>query len=502
MLVSCSQMQAAEEAAFSRGVSAEELMEQAGRGIAAAVRQFFQPAGTLVLSLGKGNNAGDALVAARELKMEGWTVFVRLSGAIDDFKPLPRKHFDQIADEVTVVSDSREIVFPPGRPVVCLDGLLGIGAQGPLRGEMAGMADEMNELRQLVKAKTVAMDIPSGVNGDTGEPCDGAVIADLTVTVAQVKAGLVADAAVNHVGRLAVVRLGELEACHGDEGAILLTPDRLRPVLPIRSTDAHKGSAGRVVLVAGSRGFLGAAVLASLGALRSGAGLVTLVVREDDYALMAPMCPPEVMVKPVRNPLEALDMKADAWVVGPGLGFGNRAEVLEILKDASAPAVVDADALTILGEQGIELLSHASAARLLTPHPGEMARLVANRSEFQISDRRRQVETLAAAFPSHGFLLKGSRTVIAADGRPTWFNSTGHPGMASGGMGDVLSGACGAWLGQGLSVHDAAGVAAWSCGRAAELATRGYAMAEESVLATEVAAFLGRALGDLKRGGY
>lgn len=502
MLVSCAQMQAAEEAAFAQGVSAAELMDQAGRGIARAISQFILPEGALVLYLGKGNNAGDALVAARILSGEGWKVFARLACPVEQMKPLPREHFEALGEAVTVVGDARDVDFEPGLPVVALDGLLGIGASGPLRGTMADMAAEMNEMRRICHSKTVAMDIPSGLNGDTGEPCEGAVITDLTVTVAQVKAGLVADAASRHVGRLAVVPLRELDNCTGDETAALITPRLLRPILPLRSLEAHKGTAGRVVIVAGSRGFLGAAVLACQGALRSGAGLVTLVVRDADYALIAPMCPPEIMVKPVGDLIDVLEMKSDALALGPGIGFDARDAVLKLLLEARVPTVVDADALTILAEKGVEMLEHAAGPRLLTPHPGEMSRLTQGRDKLQKSNRRAQVEALAERFPGHTFLLKGNRTVIATQGQSTWFNSTGHPGMASGGMGDVLTGASVAWLGQGLATHEAAGLAAWSCGRAAELSTSGCVSAEESVIASDVTTHLGMALGELKRGAF
>jgi NAD(P)H-hydrate epimerase len=502
MLVSCFQMQQAEEAAFSRGVTAEALMEQAGIGIAGAVREMFPQAGSLVLYLGMGNNAGDALVAARELRRHGWQLHGRLAGGVDRMKPLPKRHLKSIEDEVRIITHPDEIDLVPGKPTVLLDGMLGIGAKGPLRGGMAELAAEMNALRVSVHAKTVAMDIPSGVNGDTGETYPGAVVADMTVTVAQVKSGLVADEAAGHVGRLAWVRLSELDDCAGDSQAALITPSRLRPMVPRRELAAHKGSAGRLVILAGSRGFLGAAALACTGALRSGAGLVTLLARKEHYELLAPMVPPEIMVKPVRSWAEALEMEADAFAVGPGLGFDHQDEVLRVVREATAPMVVDADALTMMAQDGLGMLASVRGSRLFTPHPGEMARLMDSLPDLQRTDRRQQVEALAGAFPGHSFLLKGNRTVIATEGEPTSFNSTGHPGMASGGMGDTLTGACGAWLAQGLSTHQSACLAAWTCGRAAELAAASGGLAEESVIASDVGNWLGQAIGCLKGGGY
>ncbi|MBL9133177.1 MAG: NAD(P)H-hydrate dehydratase [Verrucomicrobiaceae bacterium] len=482
MIVTTQQMQECEDAAFARGITAAALMEEAGKGIAEVVRQFFPRPGTLVLYLGKGNNAGDALVAARELKRDGWKVLARLSVPADEMKELPRQHF---GDWVSVIEDARKREFP-GAPLVLLDGLLGIGFSGEMRPELAALAREMKDLRETRHAQIVAMDLPSGLG------CKHAVEADITACVAHIKDLLVEDGAERNVGRIALVHVHDLADAKGDSDAAVMSPRLIRPWLPHRPNDAHKGDAGRVCVLAGSRGFLGAAELAGRGALRAGAGLTTLLVKEDIYDLMAARMPPEVMVAQIDDYREVLDMKADALCIGPGLGFEDEDEILEVTRRCRAPVVVDADAITMLARHPNELEKMNGLPRLLTPHPGEMQRLLAHFPGWHGMERRTLVEMFVKNAPKRTLLLKGARTVIATAGEGTLFNSTGHSGMASGGMGDVLAGVCAALAAQRVPLHRAAGLGAWLCGRAAELAGR------EGIVASDVAAHLGAAVRDLK----
>ncbi len=500
MIVTCQQMQQCEEAAFARGVSAAALMEEAGCGIANVVRQFAPRAGSLVLFLGKGNNAGDALVAARELVAEGWKLYARLSCAAADMKALPRHHLAVLGSLVRILEDAATFDFPAG-PIVSLDGLLGIGAQGPMKPELQVLACEMNTLRTQRHALTIAMDIPSGLDGNHGDACEDAVEADVTAVVAQIKAGLLEDGADHYVGRIALVPLPALSQAAGDEQAEVLTPRLLRTWLPRRANDMHKGDAGRVGILAGSPGFLGAAEMACRGAIRAGAGLVTLLVKEDVYPFMVPRLPAEVMVKVIDDYRDVLEMRFDALVIGPGLGFAHDKEVLEVLKRSKTPTVVDADALTMLAQHP-GVLDVTGMPRLMTPHPGEMDRLLQNFPGWHGMSRRMLVESFTENAPGRTLLLKGTRTVIGTRGQPTLFNTTGHPGMASGGMGDVLSGVCATFAAQHLKLHQAAGLGAWLCGRAAEcFVTQGH-MAMESVGASDVTAHLGGALLDLKEGRF
>lgn len=498
MVVTCRQMRDAETAAFKRGITAAQLMDEAGAGIAEIIAQFFPQPGHAILYLGKGNNAGDALVAARHLADLGWAIHARLTGNVSEFKELPVAHWKALGDRVRVL-DSGEAVMKLRGTVLLLDGLVGIGTEGPLRGSLAVAAEEMNRLRLARHATTVALDIPSGLNPQTGEPGDACVRADVTITIAHVKEVLLADAATDHVGRLAVVSLCELVDVRGDESISVITAEELLPMLPRRPFDFHKGDAGRVGIIAGSRGYLGAAVLAATGALRGGAGLVTLFVREEIYPLIVGLTPPEIMVRPVMDFREVLQEKLDALAIGPGLGAAHEAEVLDVIRQAEVPAVIDADALNILAEHRLDSFLQTSAPRLLTPHPGEMARLIAHDPGWQKLNRAGLARAFVEKYSGTTLLLKGARTIVAAHGRPVCCNTTGHPGMASGGMGDVLTGLCGALAAQGVGLPEAACLGAWLSGRAAEIAVRDGTGSQESLSAGDVAAWLGAAFTDLRR---
>jgi ADP-dependent NAD(P)H-hydrate dehydratase / NAD(P)H-hydrate epimerase len=505
MVITCQEMQQLEQAAFARGVSAESLMDQAGAGIAEVVQQFYPVPGHLVIYAGKGNNAGDAFVAARHLRVAGWKLHVRFTSDPDDLKELPAKHWKSLQSHVSQLRQLDEIKTLRGS-LVLLDGLVGLGSRGNLRGELAKAAQEINALRQSHQARVVALDLPSGLDPETGIPGDPCVHADLTITIAYAKTALLQDRATAHVGRLALVPLGELSQQHDirtltSQGQ-LLTAETLRSLLRHRPFDFHKGQAGRVGLIAGSRGYLGAAVLAATGALRAGAGLVTLYAKEEDYPLLASLTPPEVMVRPVADYRDALAERHDALAIGPGLSSKADAEIRSVIIEATCPAVLDAEALNLLARSGLDQLSKAQGLRLLTPHPGEMQRLSKDHPAWLQMNRAELAVDFVKHYPTATLLLKGSRTVIAAKDQPLAYNSTGHPGMASGGMGDVLTGVCAALLASGLSPYDSASLGAWLCGRSAELALTSGGQSEESTVASDVAAHLGKAFRDLARGVY
>jgi ADP-dependent NAD(P)H-hydrate dehydratase / NAD(P)H-hydrate epimerase len=487
MLVTCQQMQEIEQAAFDGGILAADLMEAAGCGIAREIQQLFPEPGTLILYLGSGNNAGDALVAARELQKLGWQLYGRLSTAPELMKALPRRYLDGLPLMQILTEPPRHF---QRRPVVALDGLLGIGTQGALRPAMRAMTAELNALRHDQNGFTVAMDLPSGLNADTGEPFADCVVADMTITLGFAKQGLVADQATNYVGRLALVPLPGLSQLEQGQASSLITSALIRPWLPRRDFDFHKGQAGRVGILAGSPGMLGAAEFACRGALRAGAGLVTLIVKADIERVLAVRLPPEVMVKVVHDYREVLSLRFDALAIGPGLGFQHEAEILAVIREAKPPSVIDADAITMVAKD-LEVLKVGQ--HLLTPHPGEMARLIPGIAQLT---RAEQAVAAATRFTPHTCLFKGARTCITTAGQETLYNTTGHPGMATGGMGDVLTGVCAALMAQGLPIHQAAAIGAWTCGRAAEISAQ--KMAQISVLPTEVLAHLGGAFLELQ----
>jgi NAD(P)H-hydrate epimerase len=255
-----------------------------------------------------------------------------------------------------------------------------------------------------------------------------------------------------------------------------------------------------VGIVAGSQGFIGAAVLCASGALRGGAGLVTVYAPEDIQPIVAAKMPPEVMVHPVKSYEEVLEEKHDVLAVGPGVGKGGAGAILQLVEYADGPMVLDADGLNIVAEHDTGLLAHCAGARLLTPHPGEMARLFPEAKGLsRYETATRFTARFAQARCPITLLLKGSRTIIHEEGKPASYNTTGNPGMGTGGMGDVLTGVCAALIGQHLSPYDAARAGAWICGRAAEIAVQ--TRSEESLAAMDVVECLGGAFRLLRSGG-
>lgn len=491
------EMLALEEAAFQRGSSADALMEEAGAQIAHAVRQWFPQPGSAYIFHGKGHNGGDALVAARHLAAAGWTLCLRPSEPDENrLSRLTREKLAAIPEAA-----SRAGAPPFSRPLIVLDGLLGIGAAGPLREPARRLAREINAMRAEQNAHVFAIDVPSGLDAGTGRADADAVEADFTLAIGFPKCGLLADHAANHVGRLAVLPLAQLpgtpESAAGDPGEVSIASELAR-LLPRRKTESHKTTFGRIGIVAGSVGFTGAALLAAQGALRAGAGLVSLYAPRDIQPTLAAATSPEIMVKPVEDFRELLESKRDVLAVGPGLGTERAEEVLELIARCPEPMVLDADALNILSKGRLALLRNPPAPRLLTPHPGEMARLLGGSGSGGKS-RAETVRAFTEEYPV-ALLLKGARTVIGEKGRPLFFNATGNPGMATGGMGDVLTGVCAALIGQGLSALDAARLGAWLCGRAAELAIFCGADSEESLCAGRVVRGLGAAFKQLRAG--
>ena len=232
--------------------------------------------------------------------------------------------------------------------------------------------------------------------------------------------------------------------------------------------------------------------MTSQSALRAGAGLVEVFVLEEIYEIVASAAPMESMVKPVRSYRDLLKQKTDVWALGPGLGTSRAAEVLELIEKAKQPMVLDADGLNILSEK-MAALRRCKGERLLTPHPGEMKRLFPDHKEPRAGIATKFCNRFAVTL-----LFKGSRTIVAQRDRPLSYNTTGNPGMATGGMGDVLTGVCAGLVGQGLAPYDAARVGAWLCGRAAEMAIFNDGQSEQSLLPRDVLDHLGQAFDEIR----
>jgi len=485
--VTAGEMRAIEEAAFQRGATAESLMDQAGERLGRAIARRFPSPGTATAFLGKGHNAGDALVALRVLKAAGWRVELRAAFPESAWAELTRKKHLELGS-----------VSPPGngqdlrRPWVLLDGLLGIGARGPLRGEIAAATAEMNRLKREAGAWIVAVDLPSGVDADTGEIHPGAVEADLTFMIGAPKRGLLLAQAIAAAGALAVVPVDGL-ASEKTSDLELISPATFPIARNRRPFDFHKGQAGRVGLLAGSAAYTGAALLATRGALRGGAGLVTLHVPADAQAAVAVKAPAEAIVRSFTRPQELLETSYDARVIGPGLGSMSAAfaeDLRALLRRSEQPCVVDADALNLLAMTGG--IGKLPAHHVLTPHPGEFRRLAPDLAKLP----REEAARLFARRHACVLLLKGARTIVTQGGDTLWCNATGTPGMASGGQGDVLSGVIGALLAGGKSPLEAAALGAWLCGRASERAIFPGGQSEESLLAGDTIDHLGGAFRD------
>ena len=491
MLLTSSEMRAIEQRAFASGITAEQLMEEAGRKIAEAVRQFFPDPGHCLVFFGKGHNGGDALVAARHLAGSGWRIELRPAFPPEQWSPLTREQHARIG-----TPERRTGVDPLRAPpsLVVLDGLLGIGAGGVLRLPLTAQCEEINRLRAEENAHVFAIDLPTGLDADTGDADPAAVVADCTVTIGFPKTGLVTDRALNHTGRLAVVPLTKLFAERKEMAALVATAGTLAPLVRRRAFDTHKGDCGRIGIVAGSPGFTGAAVLCANAAVRGGAGLVSLYVPPKMQPIVAAQVMPEVMVHAIDSPLEVLEGRRDILAIGPGLGQEHREEVLQLIAEAALPMILDADALNIAACD-LSCLTRCAGARLLTPHPGEMARLDPDSST---RSRRETAEAFIGRYP-HTLLLKGARSLVAERGHPFSYNSTGHAGLATGGMGDVLTGLLAALAGQGLSLYDAARTGSWLIGRAAELAVYGGSESAESLFPTAVLDHLGAAFHEMRR---
>jgi hydroxyethylthiazole kinase-like uncharacterized protein yjeF len=496
-ILNSAQMRDAENAAFARGVEVEALMDQAGAGVARAVGKFFPQPGKCIVFAGKGHNGGDALVAAECLQRVGWNIDNRLAFPETECSELTRKKLRALhaaeSGQGLGAATIRALRPFPYSPTIILDGLLGTGAKSFLREPIRTAAKEINRLRREQNAFVFAVDLPTGLEADSGEiDPEDCVVADFTVTIGFAKHGLIVDEVLDFVGRLEVVPLVDI-ALEGDpRNELAATAHSLNALLPRRKFSAYKNQFGRIGVVAGSRGFVGATLMTTPGALRAGAGLVEVFVPEEIYQIVASAAPVESMVKPVRSYKNLLEEKIDIWAVGPGLGKSRASEILNLIECAEQPMVVDADGLNILAEK-IDILERCRGPRLLTPHPGEMARLF----DATKLSRASAARNFCDRFPVT-LLLKGSRTIVCEKNRPLSYNTTGNPGMATGGMGDVLTGVCAGLLGRKLSLYDAARVGAWVCGRAAEISIFGAGASEESLLATDALNHLGDAFNELR----
>jgi NAD(P)H-hydrate epimerase len=499
-VLSAKEMMAREEEAFRSGITAANLMEAAGEAMALRITALYPHARKFLVLVGKGNNGGDGLVVARHLASVGRFVQVVLTTPEDQLGELPRTQVDHLRrpfPNLEILTWHKDTDFP-GSDGVVIDALLGIQARGTLHGVIAEVVAKLNTARAERFFRTVALDLPSGLAAYEEENPpknrDIAVVADVALAVGFAKEVLCREILSGWVGRLEVVPWrGEKSATTPHQ---VLLGHELAGLLPRRNAFSHKNDFGRLAIIAGSTGFTGAPVLCAQAALAMGAGLISVVTRHEVETIVAAAAPPETMVfswlKDGPTP-EAVQM-ASAIVLGPGSGVnGQTAAMLRAVLARGCPVLIDADGLNILA-QNLDLLREATGPVLLTPHPGEMSRLI--KRKFTLDER----EAVARAFADQyrvTLVLKGTRTLIAAPGQPTFINTTGNPGLSAGGSGDTLSGIVGALLAQGLVPLDAARLGVWLHGHAADLVLAGRGC-EEGLTPTMLSAHLGAALVSLR----
>lgn len=465
------------------GTPGWKLMERAGTGAAAILLRRFPEVrrGGVVVLAGKGNNGGDGFVIARALQREKVAVEVILLAECDEVRGdalralqayrRARGRIDEAGDGASIEDLPRQLA---SRALV-VDALFGTGLSAPLRGRFAAAVAAMNGCGRPV----FAVDLPSGLDADRGVALGAAVRAAATATFGFLKIALTTYPGLAHAGEVEVVDIGiPPQALTAVRPQIeLLERGDVRALVPVRDPQAHKGTSGHVLLVAGSRGHTGAARLAARAALRSGAGLVTLAGPASlnpifccggDEWMTAPLGDRDGRVRFSAAEIRRLIAGKRAVVAGPGIGtHADAARLIAFLvRQSDAPMVLDADALTCIAAD-LEILRRSRAPLVLTPHPGEMARMIGGDAAAVQSDRIGTARRFAKSFGCV-LLLKGARSLIAAPDGRVWINPTGNPGMASGGMGDALAGMIGAFLAQGLDPTAAARLGAYVHGDAAD----------------------------------
>jgi len=494
------------------GVPYATLMETAGARVVEAIVEHYGPVGDRACAVfcGKGNNGGDGAVVARLLWLRGARVAVHLCGAIGEAKGETRANFEAVWG--LAASDPRlSLVEGAGdaEAELVVDALLGTGLARPAEGLYAEAIAAIDRARAR-GAKVISVDIPSGLSSDSDRPIGPHVTADLTVAFTGPKIGNVLPPACYANGRLIVAPIGTPERLLDEAGSRLHLVEEAQVAawlrLSRRAPDAHKGAVGDVLVIAGSRGKTGAAALASEAALRSGAGLVTVATARSAQPLLVTQAPPEVMTEPLEETDEgavaegaaarALELAARRTVLalGPGLSSsdaGTRRFVAQTVGGRTAPLLIDADGLNALSPWGEDLQGSDELPLVITPHPGEMARLTGRRTDEVLADRvgvAREFATTRRVIT----VLKGSRTLVAAPDGAVYVNPTGNAGMATAGAGDVLTGLTAGLLAQRPGEPLRAVVAAvYLHGLAGEMAAA--TLGQRALIASDITGHLGAA---------
>jgi len=500
-ILSADQMRAIDRRTIEMGVPSLLLMENAGHRVVELLAEKFPPlAGQRIAILcGKGNNGGDGMVVARQLftRFHPRSLHVILFAAPEDLKGDAARNYRML--EVCGCPVAREIPAEARLATVVVDALLGTGISGPATGAMLDAIREIN--RGFPLANVVAVDIPSGMPSDAAGPVGEQARADYTVTFTAPKPCHVLPPNCDAVGELRVGAIGSPPALYEADDTIWLSlaePRMFRYVFEPRARSGHKGTYGHVLAIAGSHGKTGAAAMCGIAALRSGAGLVTVASEEAAIPVIAGHAPELMTEAFTPGRLAEIIENKDVIAIGPGLG--TRPETAALVRQAFAefpqPMVVDADALNTLAAERFPP-PPADRFRVLTPHPGEMARLCGSSTAEILADRVAAAREFATG-RRVALVLKGERTLLAfPDGR-VWINPTGTPAMGTGGSGDILTGIIAGLLAQYPHQPDGAVAAAvYLHGLAGELGAA--ALTEKCLIATDLLRYLPAALEECAR---
>jgi hydroxyethylthiazole kinase-like uncharacterized protein yjeF len=512
-ILSAAQMREADRFTIEEiGIPSLVLMENAGRQVVAAMEAAYEPHlnGRIAVLCGRGNNGGDGFVVARTLLQRGVDSAVFVIGAVADVRGDARINLDilgRLGVTVVEINDEQawELHFSEiSQCTLIVDAIFGTGLKQAVRGMLETVIADVNGSGIPI----VSIDLPSGLSADTPHLVGDCIGASMTVTLAAPKLPLILPPGEAHAGDVVIADIGiPTEVIEGLEGPQieLLTREDVRSLLEPRAADSHKGDFGRVLVVAGSRGKTGAAHLAAMGALRAGAGLVTIATPASCLPIVASLAP-EFMTEPLAESAEGqlaagavervVEFTQDVIACGPGVGRGHSVGefIRALVERAETPLVLDADALTVLADDPGRLMGREGRDIIITPHPGEMARLVGSSTE-EVQANRIEVASDFANTHHLYVVLKGHRTVVATPEGRVFINPTGNAGMATGGTGDVLTGMIAAFLAQLLDAEAACRVAVFLHGAAGDLARESEG--EVSMIATDLLAHLGEAICDL-----
>ena len=518
-IVTSQQMREIEMRSEQAGVSTDALMETAGLQVARRVRDHVGHVGHLAgvpisILVGPGNNGGDGLVTARHLHAWGARVTVYL--CLDRRTPDPKLELVRERD-ITVVHGAEDDGLAKLRELlassdVVVDSILGTGRARPIEGALREVLRVLRSSKgQRSDLRIVAMDLPTGLDSDTGGVDPACVPADVTATLGYPKVGLFTLPGADIVGTLEVEDIGIPPNLDGDIGLELMTPAWAAPTLPQRPSGAHKGTFGRTLVVAGSRNYVGAAYLAAAAATRVGAGLVAIALPESLQAAVAskaaepiyvplPEASPGVIAAEAASTI--LDHMADYDAMLLGCGLGQAAPTAEFVErvlysgEAMPPTVVDADGLNILSRsQDPGWWTRFAARAIVTPHPGEMARLMGEQDGPAQQERIGKTSQAAASW-NKVTVLKGAHTVVAAPDGGAMLSPFANPGLASAGTGDVLAGTIAGLLSQGLSIEDAAALGVFLHGQAGERVRQ--ELGDTGMIASDLLGELPKAIKELR----